>query len=192
MQAQINPHFLFNALNTIVSFLRIDPNKARELIINLSTYLRYNLDYSNAFVDISKELEQVKAYVEVEKARFGEKLEVLFNIQEGIDIKVPSLIIQPIVENSIKHGILKGAGAGSVIINISSLDESNIEISVEDDGVGIERETIENIYNGTMKESKIGVSNVNSRLKHIYGKGLSIEQLNPGTKVSFIVYNIEE
>lgn len=192
LQAQINPHFLFNALNTIVSFLRIDPNKARELIINLSTYLRYNLDYSNSFVDISKELEQVKAYVEVEKARFGEKLQVLFNIQEGIDIKVPSLIIQPIVENSIKHGILKGTGAGKVIVNISSLDDSNVEISVEDDGVGIKKETIENIYNGTMKENKIGISNVNSRLKHIYGKGLIIEQLNPGTKISFIVYNIEE
>ena len=118
LQAQINPHFLFNALNTIVALLRVNPNSARELIVNLSTYLRYNIEETSTFVDISKELQQVKSYVEVEKARFGDKLNVIYDIDESIHVKIPSLIIQPIVENSIKHGILKGSGAGNIVISV--------------------------------------------------------------------------
>ena len=112
LQTQINPHFLFNSLNTIASFVRINPTKARELIINLSVFLRYNLEIGDELVDVYSELEQVKAYVAIEKARFGEKLHVIYNIQDNIDIKMPSLIIQPIVENSIKHGILKSGRKG--------------------------------------------------------------------------------
>jgi len=112
LQAQINPHFLFNVLNTIISFIRIDPNRARELIINLSTYLRYNLEMGESHVDIYRELEQVKAYIEIEKARFGEKLHIIYNIEENLDVKIPRLIIQPIVENAIKHGILEGNKIG--------------------------------------------------------------------------------
>lgn len=190
LQAQINPHFLFNSLNTIISFLRFAPDKARELIINLSIYLRYNLDYSNSFVELSKELEQVKAYLEIEKARFGDKLKIIFNIEEDIDIKVPSLIIQPIVENSIRHGIIKGAGSGTVIITVFRLNINEVSISIEDDGIGIKTETIEKIYNDNMKENKIGITNVNNRLKHIYGEGIKIEQLDKGTRISFKVHNI--
>ncbi len=116
LQAQINPHFLFNALNTIVSFIRIDPEAARQLIVNLSTYMRYNIEEVSTVVDIQRELEQVRAYVEIEKARFGDKLMVHYEIDEDINIKIPSLIIQPLVENSINHGILKGAGSGNVWI----------------------------------------------------------------------------
>lgn len=192
LQAQINPHFLFNSFNTIISFLRFDPNKARELIIDLSTYLRYNLDYSNSYVELYKELEQVKAYLQIEKARFGDKLEIIFNIEENIDILVPSLIIQPIVENSIKHGILNGRGSGKVEISIISLDEGKVYISVEDNGKGIDEETIDRIYNDKMKENKIGITNVNKRLKYIYGKGLNIERLDKGTKISFIIYDLKE
>lgn len=192
LQAQINPHFLFNSFNTIISFLRFAPDKARELIINLSTYLRYNLDYSNSFVELTKELEQVKAYIEIEKARFGDKLKMVFNIEEDIDVKVPSLIIQPIVENSIRHGIIEGTGSGTVVITVSRLNSSEVSISIEDDGIGITTETIEKIHNDSMKENKIGITNVNNRLKHIYGKGITIEQLHKGTKISFTVNNIKE
>lgn len=187
LQAQINPHFLFNALNTIVSFVRIDPNRARELIINLSTFLRYNLEVGDNLVDIHKELEQVKAYIEVEKARFGSKLNVLYNIDEDIDIKIPSLIIQPIVENSIKHGILQGSKNGTVKIQISKQSKDEVKIEIEDDGIGIPDEIIQQVYEGTMKENKIGIANVNNRLKYLYGKGLQIERLPKGTKTTFIV-----
>ncbi|ABK62215.1 sensor histidine kinase [Clostridium novyi] len=187
LQTQINPHFLFNSLNTIASFVRINPAKARELIINLSVFLRYNLEIGDELVDVYSELEQVKAYVAIEKARFGEKLQVIYNIQDNIDIKMPSLIIQPIVENSIKHGILKSGRKGIVKIDIKYINDYAFEVAVEDNGVGIEKDIIEKVYNGTMKENKIGISNVNNRLKLLYGEGLKIERLEEGTRASFII-----
>ncbi|MBK5240062.1 sensor histidine kinase [Clostridium sp.] len=192
LQAQINPHFIFNALNTIISFIRLNPNRARELIINLSTYLRYNLERGDKHVDIYLELEQVKAYIEIEKARFGDKLHIIYNIQDDLDVKIPSLIIQPIVENSIKHGILEGKGWGSVIINIKKVDAENIMIVIEDDGVGISNDIIEKVYAGKMEENKIGISNVHNRLKYIYGEGLKIERLKNGTRIKFNVRKIGE
>lgn len=192
LQAQINPHFLFNALNTIISFIRLNPNRARELIINLSTYLRYNLETGEKHVDIYHELEQVKAYIEIEKARFGEKLHIVYNIEDGLDVKIPSLIIQPIVENSIKHGILEGTGEGTVTIEIKKVADGDIMISIEDDGVGITNEIIEKIYESKMEENKIGMSNVHNRLKYIYGEGLKIERLINGTRINFNVRKIRE
>lgn len=192
LQAQINPHFLFNALNTIISFIRIDPNRARELIINLSTYLRYNLEIGENPVDIYRELEQVKAYVEIEKARFGEKLNVIYDIEDDLEVKIPSLIIQPIVENSIKHGILEGRGEGTVIIKIKKIHGQRITVSIEDDGVGISKGIIEKVYEDKMEGNKIGLSNVHNRLKYIYGEGLRIEKLMNGTRISFNVRKMEE
>ncbi|MBU3158737.1 sensor histidine kinase [Clostridium frigoris] len=192
LQAQISPHFLFNALNTIISFIRINPNRARELIINLSTYLRYNLEVGENHVDIYLELEQVKAYIEIEKARFGEKLHIVYKIEENLDVKIPSLIIQPIVENAIKHGILKGKGYGNVIIEIKKVANEEIMIIIEDDGVGISNDIIEKVYEGTMEGNKIGISNVHNRLKHIYGEGLKIERLSSGTRINFKVRRIGE
>lgn len=187
LQAQINPHFLFNALNTIVSLLRFNPDSARELIVNLSTYLRYNIEEANTFVDIRKELQQVKAYVEIEKARFGNKLNVFYDIDDSIQTKIPSLIIQPLVENSIKHGILKGSGSGNVWIEVQKLSSNEVQVTITDDGIGIPQAIIDSIYSGNVKENKIGMSNVDSRLRHIYGQGLKIERLNVGTKISFVI-----
>lgn len=188
LQAQINPHFLFNALNTIISFLRSDPDSARELIVNLSTYLRYNIEETSTFVDISKELQQVKAYVDIEKARFGDKLNVTYDVDESIHIKIPSLIIQPIVENSIKHGILKGHGSGNVRIEVKRHNSNEVQITIEDDGIGIPQAVIDSIHAGTIKENKIGMSNVDMRLRHIYGSGLMIERPAIGTRISFILH----
>jgi two-component system, LytTR family, sensor kinase len=187
LQAQINPHFLFNALNTIISFMRFNPNGARELIVNLSTYLRYNIEETSTFVDISRELEQVKAYVEIEKARFGDKLNVFYDIDQSLHIKIPSLIIQPLVENSIKHGILKGSGFGNVRIAVKRHTLYEAVVTIEDDGIGIPQAVIDRIYDGSPQENKIGMSNVNSRLQYIYGTGLKIQPLNKGTKISFII-----
>lgn len=187
LQAQINPHFLFNALNTIIALLRISPDSARELIVNLSTYLRYNIDEPSTFVDISKELQQVKAYVEVEKARFGDKLNVTYDIDESIRVKIPSLIIQPIVENSIKHGILEGSGTGNIIISIKRYSMDEVRVSIEDDGIGIPQTIIDSLHSGKVKGNKIGMSNVDSRLRYIYGDGLNIERLDVGTRISFLL-----
>lgn len=186
LQTQINPHFLFNALNTITSFIRINPDIARNLIINLATFLRYNLEFSDTTIDIKKELEQVKAYVEIEKARFGDKLNVIYDIDEDVNIKIPSLIIQPLVENAIIHGIRANGGHGTVKISVKN-KTNKICISVENDGVTIDEDIIKKVKNGNMPENKIGLYNVHLRMKLMYGKGLSIKRLNPGTKIEFSI-----
>lgn len=185
LQSQINPHFLFNSLNAITSFIRIEPNKARELIINLSSYLRYNIELNDEFIDIKKELKQVRDYIQIEKARFGDKLNVLYDIDD-VNIKIPSLSIQPLVENAIVHGILKKSGKGIVKIKVKDF-EDKVSISIEDDGVGIDSRIIDNIYDDNVSRNKIGLKNVYSRIKLIYGEKLIIQRLNKGTKIEFYI-----
>ena len=185
LQTQINPHFLFNALHTISSFVRINPDKARETIIDLSTYLRYNLENASKHLPLIKELEQVKAYINIEKARFGDKIQVEYNIPKEIEnIELPSLIIQPLVENSIKHGILKKRTGGKIEISGVVKNKGAI-ISIIDDGVGIDPNVIEDI--NTKIDKSIGLKNVHNRLKLLYGNGLIIEKLSQGTKISFYI-----
>lgn len=188
LQRQINPHFIFNALNTIASFIRFDPQKARDLIISLSTYLRHNLEFNDNLIDIKKEIEQVKSYVDIEQARFGNTLKVIYDIDET-NIKSPSLIIQPLVENAIIHGILPmdNKNDGIVKVSVKNLD-SKVKISVEDNGIGINQNVIDNIYNGNIPENKIGLYNVHLRLKLYYSKGLEITKLNKGTLIEFYIW----
>ncbi|WP_017814706.1 sensor histidine kinase [Paenibacillus shenyangensis] len=184
LQTSINPHFLFNALNAIASSIRIDPDNAREMIINLSGYLRHSLEWSDQLIDINKELGQVVNYVEIEKARFGSKLTVIYDIDEEVEVKIPSLIIQPLVENAIVHGILKGRGSGTVTLSVKDRGEQ-VEIIVEDTGTGIEDEIIQKVYTSQMPENRIGLSNVHQRVKLIYGEGLHIQRLDKGTRIQF-------
>lgn len=168
LQAQINPHFLFNAINTIVSFIRTKPNKSRELLLHLSNYFRKNLQFNTEEVCISKEIEHIKSYLEIEKARFGDKLNVMFNISDYIDCYIPPLILQPIVENSIKHGIMKRIEGGT--IEIIAINKENItEIIVKDNGVGIEQEILKEIFSEDKEKDSVGLINVNNRLKNKYG-----------------------
>lgn len=185
LQTQINPHFLFNSLNAIASSIRIDPNKARELIINLSSYLRYNLELNSEFIDIKKELKQVKDYIEIEKARFRNKLNVVYDIDD-VDINIPSLTIQPLVENAIIHGILKDKCSGTIKISVKDNGEK-IKISIIDSGIGISEDVIRNIYNDEVPGNKIGLYNVHLRIKLIYGDGLIIKRLEKGTKIEFYI-----
>lgn len=183
LQNQINPHFLFNSLHAIIAFLRFDPSKAREIIIDLSTYLRYNLENTAKVVPLEKELEQVRAYVNIEKSRFQGKFDIIYDVDIDLnEAKIPSLTIQPLVENSLKHGILKQGYHGVVKISAKKI-ERGYEISIEDNGVGIDSDIISNLDSEI--EKKIGLKNVHNRLKFMYGKGLNIEQLEKGTKISF-------
>lgn len=186
LQRQINPHFLFNALNAITSYIRISPDKARELIINLSSYIRYNLEINDDLIDIKKELKQVMNFVEIEKARFGDKLNLIYDIDD-VNIKVPSLIIQPIVENAIIHGVLPGKGSGTIKLSVKNCKDGSVKITVEDTGVGISKDIINKVYSGNMPENKIGLYNVHLRLKLMYGKGIKIEKLDKGTKMEFFI-----
>ena len=185
LQTQINPHFLFNALHTTSFFVRKDPNKAREIIIDLSTYLRYNLENSCKLVPLEMELEQVKAYFNIEKARFGDKISLNIDVDENVkNINIPSLIIQPLVENSIKHGLLKKREGGFVNI-IAKKENKGCLITIEDNGVGIDQKIIDNLDDRIDKN--IGLKNVHNRIKLIYGKGLVVEKLETGTKISFYI-----
>ncbi|WP_045520693.1 sensor histidine kinase [Neobacillus niacini] len=183
LQTKINPHFLFNALNAIASTTRKNPEKARELIINLSGYMRYNLEISDQFIDIHKELEQVRDYVEIEKARFGNRLTVEYDVDE-VNVNIPSLLIQPLVENAIVHGILKNKGPGVVSISVKDLGEK-VRVTVKDTGAGISEDVIYHLQHDTVPANKIGLYNVHQRVKLIYGNGLVIHRLSPGTEVFF-------
>ena len=183
LQSQINPHFLFNVLNTMAALIRINPEKAREVTIDLSKYLRYNLDNNLKSVELINELNQVDTYIKIEKARFGEKINIKYDINENLyNFKIPSLIIQPLVENSIKHGILKKSEKGNILLQIKKIGK-DIEVIIEDDGIGIKQKIIDSL--DSKIEENIGLKNVHQRLKLLYGKGLNIMKLNKGTRIKF-------
>lgn len=172
LQAQINPHFLFNSLNTIASFCRTDPLKSRELILDLSSYMRKNLDSSRGFVSLSDELKQIKSYLAIEKARFGDRINVTIDVQKKCrQWPVPPLIIQPLVENSIKHGILSHETGGNIKIKIAKKRQM-LEVSITDDGAGMTPEQIASVFLIKVMESHkegVGLVNTNLRLEQIYG-----------------------
>ena len=183
LQSQINPHFLFNVLNTMTSLIRTNPEKAREVTIDLSNYLRYNLDNNVKSVELIKELNQIDNYIKIEKARFGDKLNIIYDVDENLyNFQIPSLIIQPLVENSIKHGILKKRENGCVKVIVKKIDK-DIEVVIEDDGVGIEQTVIDNL--DKQIQENIGLKNVHQRLKLLYGEGLNIKKLEQGTRIKF-------
>ncbi|WP_408582011.1 LytS/YhcK type 5TM receptor domain-containing protein [Hafnia paralvei] len=185
LQSKINPHFLFNALNAISSSIRTNPDTARQLIINLASYLRFNLELNDEHIDIKRELHQVQDYVAIEKARFGNKLTVIFDIDD-VDLTIPSLLIQPLVENAIVHGIQPRRGKGVVAIAVKKKD-NRIRISIKDTGNGISQETIDRVERGDMPGNKIGLLNVHQRVKLLYGDGLHIRRLEPGTEIYFYI-----
>ncbi len=195
LQAQINPHFLFNSLNTIASFCRTKPQKARELILELSVYMRRNLDSSKGFIRLSEELEQISSYLAIEKARFGQLIHAKIEVDpECIDWPIPPLIIQPLVENAIKHGLKPKDGGGTVELTIKRLG-AFMEVCVRDDGVGMDEETLSSILSSSDEDLEgggIGLRNSNWRLQQIYGvsSGMKIKsQPGKGTTVYFAIPN---
>ena len=186
LQSQINPHFLFNAINTIICLTRTQSNEARRLLIHLSNYFRSNLQTNNSEVDIYKEIETIKSYLEIERVRFGGKLNIIYNIPERLDCSLPPLLLQPIVENAVKHGIFEKVEGGTV--NITVLDnEAETKLIVEDNGLGMDEKVLESLFDNKSHSTGIGLKNVNNRLKNKYGKdyGLIIKsKLGYGTTVS--------
>ncbi|NRS50326.1 sensor histidine kinase [Brevibacillus sp. HB2.2] len=181
LHAQINPHFLFNALNTIVSFIRFRPEQARELLIHLGEYFRRNLHDSGGYVSLARELEHIEAYLAIERARFGDKLHVEYDIEDGVErFTVPGLILQPLVENAVKHGLLPKREGGTVVIRARRKEKQIVELTVADNGVGMEMDPSERALDekrAGRQLSGIGLANVKSRLQSIYGEpyGIVIE-----------------
>ncbi|WP_377891667.1 LytS/YhcK type 5TM receptor domain-containing protein [Alkalihalobacillus sp. R86527] len=199
LQAQISPHFLFNSLNTIVSLVRTEPAKARKLLLSLSHFLRQNLSGTTAnMTTLNQELKHVKAYLEVEEARFVDRLRVNYDIEEHtLYRKLPPLTLQPIVENAIKHGIKNKNTNCIVEISITCQQQETL-VSVKDNGEGISPERLKEIGKAPLDSESgtgLGLYNVNRRLTMLYGDraGLQItsEQDN-GTTVRFLIPSMEE
>lgn len=183
LQSQVNPHFLYNALNTISCVCRENPDRARELILTLSSYYRQALENDQYMLSLHTELYHVASYLELEQARFEEKLVVELVVEDDLNCKVPSFILQPLVENAVRHGGDR-TGARHVSISAHSV-EGMAEIAVADRGQGIPREVVLGLYTGQGKG--VGLSNVHKRLKSIYGEdnGLKIETSEAGSRVWF-------
>ena len=188
LQAQINPHFLFNTINTIASLIRTDPTKARELLREFAVFYRSTLEDADDLIRLERELQQVKRYVGFEVARFGEdRLQLDVNVgDEMMDLMVPSFLIQPLVENAVKHA-MRAEGKLTVTID-GSLQDDFVVLSVIDDGVGMSEETRLNMMN---KESETGmgiaVKNVLDRIHGYFGpdSGMEVEsELGKGTTVT--------
>jgi two-component system LytT family sensor kinase len=169
LKNQINPHFLFNTLNSVSSLVRFDPDTAREMIIKLANILRRLLNSSDAFVPLREEIEFIDNYLDIEVVRFGrDKLQVVKEMEAAsLDVMIPSMLLQPLVENSIKHGLSPKIEGGSIYLR-SRLTQTKLILEIEDDGVGIgsvplsERPT-------DLGNMGIGMANVAERLKVLYG-----------------------
>ena len=184
LQFQVNPHFLFNALNTISFVCREDSEKARKLMRVLASFFRYNLNADTYFVPFSGELEHVRDYLRIESARFEEKLQVEIELDHRKDIEVPVLILQPIVENAVRYGIGRD---GVRYVGITSQDNAEgMEVTVEDHGKGFPEDVLQRIRAHRDPGDHIGLDNVNHRLISIYGAdyGLLIESSEKGSRVT--------
>ena len=192
LQMQMDPHFLFNTLNTVSRTAMFEnANQTQNLIIAISKIMRYNLDHKGKMVELKKEIEVLKAYLTIQETRFKEQMDFEINTNGDLeDIKIPPMIIQPIVENSIIHGLADTDSEGKVLIEIKRLKEK-VEIKVRDNGVGIESEKLNDLLNdqpqNKEKEERksLGILNVVKRLKLHYGKNLlKINSIiNEGTEV---------
>jgi two-component system, LytTR family, sensor kinase len=169
LQNQINPHFLFNTLNSVSSLVRFDPDTARELIIKLATILRRLLNSSDAFVPLREELEFIDNYLDIEVVRFGpDKLRIVKELEPAsLDVMVPSMLLQPLIENSIKHGLASKIEEGRIFLR-SRLTDSRLIIEVEDNGVGMGAANLLEKPTG-FGGTGIGLANVAERLKVLYG-----------------------
>jgi predicted ATPase/GAF domain-containing protein len=180
LQAQIKPHFLYNALNTIAAFSLDEPQMTRDLLANLGAFLRGSFDFKNRdkLITLQKELELVEAYLFIEKARFGERLNIVYEVDDQIKCLLPPLVIQPLVENAVQHGLATRKKGGTVNITVHQ-KEHFVIISVEDDGAGIPDEVIEKLKNDS-ETTGVALKNINMRLVRLYGHGLEIERRNAG------------
>ena len=188
LQAQIKPHFLYNALNTFVSISQYDIDKARNLIIDFGNYLRRTFDFKDLsqLAPLQNELELVRSYLEIEKARFEERIEVVYDITDDLEVRIPILILQPIVENAVIHGILPREEGGCIEIGIKR-DETALRFRVKDNGAGMDMEKEGGIFEHKFGNG-VGLSNIDNRLRKLYGKGLQIKSSpGRGTEVTWSV-----
>jgi two-component system LytT family sensor kinase len=189
LTSQINPHFLFNTLNSVSSLIRTNPNQARAMVLQLSNILRRLLRKHDNFSPLREELSFIEDYLSIELIRFGDKLHFQREIDPGtLDMLVPSMLLQPLVENCIKHGLSSKVEGGTIRLRTRRA-ESRLHLLVEDDGVGIPEARL-----ATLLEQGIGVSNVNERLKVLFGNDYRMyidSQPGRGTRIEIEVPELQ-
>jgi len=198
LQRQINPHFLFNTLNSITSLVRSQPELAREMIVKLANILRALLKEREAFVPFAEELAFTDDYLDIEVVRFGEKLRVVKEIaEETLAVLVPSMLLQPLIENSIKHGLEPRIDGGTVTLRSRMLTDGRLLIEVEDDGIGMDVEREGGVSlgeSGAERGGGIGMRNVRERMEVMYGSAAEVEIVSRpgrGTKVTLALPQLE-
>jgi two-component system LytT family sensor kinase len=181
LRAQISPHFIYNSLTTIASFVRTDPERARELLLDFADFTRYSFRRHGEFTTLAEELRSIDRYLTLERARFGDQLRVTLRIApEVLPVAVPFLCLQPLVENAVRHGLEGKDGVGRISI-IAEDAGAECLISVEDDGIGMDPERLRRILSGDPDERSgaggVGLANVDERLRQVYGDeyGLVVE-----------------
>ncbi|WP_157006828.1 sensor histidine kinase [Agromyces laixinhei] len=175
LRAQISPHFIYNSLNAIASFINTDPAQARELVLEFADFTRYSFRRHGDFTTVAEELRSIDSYLRLERARFGERLTVTLRIApEVLSTVVPFLSIQPLVENAARHGLESKESGGR--ITIAAVDAGAFaEISVEDDGVGIDPGVLAGVFaGGPASGEHVGLRNVDARLRQVYGDDLGL------------------
>jgi two-component system, LytTR family, sensor kinase len=186
LRAQISPHFIYNSLNAIASFINTDPVKARELVLEFADFTRYSFRRHGDYTTVAEELRSIDSYLRLERARFGDRLKVSLQIApEVLSTVVPFLSIQPLVENAVRHGLESKEGGGRITITAAD-SGAFAEISVEDDGVGIDPAVLETALAGGAPGEHVGLRNVDARLRQVYGEehGLVVEtNVGAGTLV---------
>jgi two-component system LytT family sensor kinase len=189
LRAQISPHFVFNSLATISSFVRTDPERARELLLEFADFIRYSFRRHGEFTTLSEELRAIEQYLTLAGARFGDRLAVTLQIApEVLPVALPFLCLQPLVENAVKHG-MTGPAAAACRVSITARDAgAEAWVVIEDDGVGMDPDRLRGILGGRAGSSSgIGLANVDERLRQVYGDehGLVIETgVGAGTKIT--------
>jgi LytS/YehU family sensor histidine kinase len=182
LQAQMEPHFVFNALNTIAAFIRTEPERARRLVLAFADHLRSRLARPGEFVTLEEELRHVRSYLELEEARFGPQLRVTIDVSpDALPVRVPPLVVQPLVENAIKHG--KTDRPLNLLVR-ARVRRGRLRVTVRDDGRGIARDAIERVLEpGVGEGTGLGLANVNLRLTAHYGAGVRLRSFPFGTVV---------
>jgi two-component system LytT family sensor kinase len=187
LRAQISPHFVYNSLTAIASFIRTDPERARELLLEFAEFTRHSFRRHGEFTTLAEELNSIERYLVLEKARFGDRLVVTLRIApEVLPVAVPVLSLQPLVENAVRHGLERKPGTGHVTIIAEDADQEAL-ISIEDDGVGEDPERVRRALAGDAEMDSVGLGNVDERLRTTYGDqyGLVVETApGAGTKVT--------
>ncbi len=190
LRAQISPHFIYNSLNAIASFINTDPARARDLVLEFADYTRYSFRRHGDFTTIAEELGSIHRYLTLEQARFGERLHVSLQLApEILSTVIPFLSLQPLVENSVRHGIEGREGVGRISILGRDVGAA-AEITIEDDGVGIDPERLRAVLAGRNDGEHVGLRNVDQRLRQVYGDeyGLVIDTaLGAGTLITMRV-----